>query len=125
MTKTTETPIANGKAQILAELNDLRAKLVALPDAGNVLFNPETKLAVSFVDDDPLQPRILGLIFARIFTDAERYGRIPCPHLANAISDGAGRPFKLFGLANAKRQALAAADGAIVTIEAIDFPAAK
>ena len=128
MTETTKTPIAKGKAEMKAELlavlEQSRTDLTALPDTGNVLWNPQTKLAVAFTDDDPLQPKILGLTFAKIFTDAERYGRVECPHLANTISDGGGRPFKLYGIHNAKQQALLALDGAIATITASAWPEA-
>ena len=121
MTKTTDTARAAGKAEILASFQELRESILAMPDTGHVLWNPETKLAVAFTDDDPAQPKILGLPFAKIFTDGERYQRVPCAHLQNAIADGAGRPFKLFNIHNAKSAALAAVDGAIATVEAVTW----
>lgn len=121
MTKPTDTARANGKAEILASFQELRGMILAMPDTGHVLWNPETKLAVSFTDDDPERPNILGLPFAKVFNDGERYQRVPCPHLQRAIADGAGRPFKLFNIHNAKSQALMAVDGAIATVEAVTW----
>lgn len=120
MTKPTKAQIANGKAQILAELREGRDMIAALPNKGSVLFNYETKLAIAIPDNDADRGYIAGLSFARIFTDAERHhGGNPCPGLDRQYSDGAGRRFHLVKMTIAKAAALKAAEDAINLVEAL------
>lgn len=95
---------------------DLRAKIEALPDAGSVLFCEETALAISIPDDDADRGHIAGLIFARVYSDAERSARPPVPGLDRSYSDGAGRKFRLYAIGTAKRIALSRLDAAIAAL---------
>lgn len=95
---------------------ELRSNIAAMPDEGSVLFCSETALAISMPDGDADRGYIAGLIFAHVFSDADRSRPALTPGLDRAYSDGAGRRFMLHALPTAKRIALEKLDAAIAAL---------
>lgn len=105
---------------IRAEFAEMRQKTAALPDTGHVLFCAETALAITIPGGNAEAGRITGLIFAHIFSDADRANRAGTPGLDRLYSDGADHKFLLIDIQTAKMIALRRIDIAIASIGGIE-----
>jgi hypothetical protein len=99
---------------------DLHMKISAMPNEGSVLFCAETALAIAIPDGDADRGYIAGLIFAHVFSDADRSRPASTPGLDRSYSDGAGRRFMLYAMPTAKRIALEKLDAAIAALPMVE-----
>lgn len=105
---------------IRTDLTTTRDKIAALPNEGSVLFNSETGLAIAIPEGDADRGHIAGLLWAHVFSDADRFARPPVPGLDRQFSDGAGRRFTLYAMITAKRISLEKLDAALAALPMIE-----
>lgn len=110
----------NAIETIRKDFTDLRAKLEALPDDGAVLFCDHSALAISIPEGNADAGHAAGLIFATVFTDADRRAGANTPGLDRRYSDGANRPFMLTAMTVAKRVSLERLDAAIRALPMVE-----